>query len=191
MSKTLMALTVLLAGQSIKVGNSYAATDDDGQQTPQSSAVNAVVEWNRTLLAIVRTPGAQPATVHPTRSFAIMHAAIYDSVNSIDRTHRSYLVQLSGVSRHASQDAAADAAAHEVLTQLYPAFQAMLDEELQNTLALIPDGVVRLTDGLRAGRSLIERTTRLAQCVSRTIGQFERVRVANPSTNRPRDSQRR
>ena len=39
-------------------------------------SVDVVVEWNRTLLAIVRTPGAQPATVHPTRSFAIMHAAI-------------------------------------------------------------------------------------------------------------------
>jgi hypothetical protein len=30
-----------------------------------------VIQWNKTLLAIVRTPGAQPATVHPTRSFAI------------------------------------------------------------------------------------------------------------------------
>src|SRR5215469_10599359 len=118
MSKTLIALSVLLASQSIRVGNSYAATDDDGQQIPQSSSVNPVVEWNRTLLAIVRTPGAQPATVHPTHSFALMHAAIYDSVNSIDRTHRPYLVQLFDVSRHASQDAAADAAAHEVLTQL-------------------------------------------------------------------------
>ena len=156
MSKTLMALTVLLASQSVQVGNSYAATDDDGQQIPQSSSVNPVVEWNRTLLAIVRTPGAQPATVHPTRSFALMHAAIYDSVNSIDRTHRPYLVQLSGVSRHASQDAAADAAAHEILTQLYPSFQAMLDEELQNTLALIPDGRAK-AEGIRVGQTVADR----------------------------------
>jgi len=85
--------------------------------------VNPVVQWNRTLLAIVRTPGAQPATVHPTRSFAILHAAIYDAVNAIDRTHRPYLVRLSGVPRDASQEAAAAAAAHEVLVALYPAFQ--------------------------------------------------------------------
>jgi hypothetical protein len=45
--------------------------------------VSQVVQWNRTLLVIVRTPVAQPATVHPTRSFAIMHAAIYDAVNGI------------------------------------------------------------------------------------------------------------
>jgi len=27
----------------------------------------------------VQTPGAQPPTIHATRSFAILHAAIYDS----------------------------------------------------------------------------------------------------------------
>ena len=42
-----------------------------------------VVDWNRELLSILRTPGAQPATIHPTRSFAILHAAIYDAVVSI------------------------------------------------------------------------------------------------------------
>ena len=31
----------------------------------------------------------------PTRSFAIMHAAIYDAVNVIDGTHKPYLVRLS------------------------------------------------------------------------------------------------
>ena len=35
-----------------------------------ASSVNPVVQWNRTLLEIVRTPGMQPVTVHPTRSFA-------------------------------------------------------------------------------------------------------------------------
>ena len=58
-----------------------AATDE--QQNP-AQPVNAVIEWNRTLLAIVRTPGAQPASIHSTRNFAILHAAIYDAVNNID-----------------------------------------------------------------------------------------------------------
>jgi hypothetical protein len=42
----------------------------------QTQPFNQVLQWNKTLLAIVRTPGAQPATIHPTRSFAIMHTAI-------------------------------------------------------------------------------------------------------------------
>ncbi len=101
---------------------------------------NQVVQWNRNLLAIVRTPGAQPATIQSTRNFAMMHAAVYDAVNSIDRTHRPYLVQIERVSPDASQAAAAASAAHEVLVALYPTFQATLDNELQTSLAQIPDG---------------------------------------------------
>jgi membrane-associated phospholipid phosphatase len=102
------------------------------------AAVNPVIEWNRTLLVIVRTKGAQPATVHPTRSFAIMHAAIYDAVNAIDRLHEPYLVDLSRVPATASQDAAASVAAHDVLTALYPAFQSTLDSQLNQRLATLP-----------------------------------------------------
>jgi hypothetical protein len=47
-----------------------AATEE--QQNP-AQPVNAVIEWNRTLLVIVRTPGAQPATIHSTRNFARRH----------------------------------------------------------------------------------------------------------------------
>jgi hypothetical protein len=80
-----------------------------------------------------------------------MHAAIYDAVNAIDRTHKSYFVNLRGVSQSASQDAAAAAAAHEVLVGLYPQFQAMLDAQLQQSLAQIPDGAHK-ADGIILGQ---------------------------------------
>jgi membrane-associated phospholipid phosphatase len=105
-----------------------------------TESANPVVQWNRNLLAIVRTPGAQPGTIHATRSFAIMHAAIYDAVNTIDGTHHPYQVQVLGTSPDASQEAAAAAAAHEVLIWLYPKFQATLDTEFQESLAQVPDG---------------------------------------------------
>jgi PAP2 superfamily len=117
-----------------------------------SGAVDPVVDWNRNLLAIVRTPGAQPATVHPTRSFAMLHAAIYDAVNAIDRTHQPYALDLRGISRQASQSAAAASAAHGVLVALYPAFQATLDAELQTSLAPIPTGPHR-TQGIAVGQT--------------------------------------
>ena len=112
---------------------------------PTSGSVNEVIQWNKTLLTIVRTPGAQPATVHPTRSFAIMHAAVYDAVNSIDATHKPYLVHVEHVSPHASQDAAASAAAHEILVALYPTFQPTLDQQYDQALAQIPDGADKTT----------------------------------------------
>ena len=108
------------------------------QGSSAAATFNPVVEWNKTLLVIVRTTGAQPATVHPTRSFAIMHAAIYDAVNAIDRSHESYLVELGRVPATASRDAAASVAAHDVLSALYPAFQATLDAQLSQELAALP-----------------------------------------------------
>src|ERR1700758_2529795 len=77
-----------------------AATDE--QQNP-TQPVNAVIEWNRTLLTIVRTPGAQPASIHSTRNFAILHAAIYDAVNNINPKFSPYLVRLPDAPRNASK----------------------------------------------------------------------------------------
>ena len=135
---------------SLLVSLLFAGLCPAGGQTTSPTA-NPVIQWNQVLLTIVRTPGAQPATVHPTRSFAMLHAAIYDAVNSIDRSHEPYRVELSGVSRHASQEAAADAAAHDVLVTLYPKFQTALDADLQKLLAVIPDSSVK-AEGVEVGR---------------------------------------
>src|SRR6266446_728644 len=102
--------------------------------------VDPVVQWNRILIGIVRTPGAQPATVHPTRSFAMLHAAIYDAVNAIDRTHAPYLIRLRNAPRGASQQAAAASAAHDVLVSLYPALSVQLDAQFDQSLTDLPDG---------------------------------------------------
>jgi hypothetical protein len=122
--------------------------------------IDEVVQWNKTLLTIVRTPGAQPATVHPTRSFAIMHAAVFDAVNAIDATHKPYLVRVEHVSPHASQEAAAAAAAHETLVALYPAFQTTLDQQYDQSLAQIPDGADKTT-GIDVGRAVALATLTL------------------------------
>lgn len=115
--------------------------------------VNPVIEWNRTLLIIVRTPGAQPATIHSTRSFAILHAAIFDAVNAIDRTYIPYAVKLPHVPRTASIQAAADEAAHDVLASLYPTFSSTLDAELQQDLDTISDSHDK-TEGIAVGEAV-------------------------------------
>ena len=152
MSRILITLTLLCSILSVQVNSSYGQMS---QGDSSSQSVNPVLQWNRALLVIVRTPGAQPATIHPTRSFAIMHAAIYDAVNAIDRTHKSYFVNLSVLSQSASQDAAAAAAAHAVLVGLYPQFQAMLDAQLQQSLAQIPDGAHK-ADGIIIGQTVAD-----------------------------------
>ena len=143
--------TLLLAATAAAV---LAGANPAPAMADATQPVSQVVQWNRTLLVIVRTPGAQPATIHPTRSFAIMHAAIYDAVNAIDGTHKAYLVGFSS-SPVASQEAAAASAAHEVLVKLYPNFQATLDAQLQRALAQLPDQ--GKAEGIRIGNAIADR----------------------------------
>jgi hypothetical protein len=147
MTRSVMTLVLVCAS---------AAAQASGTSNIQAHSENPVVAWNRILLSIVRTPGAQPPTIHPTRSFAMMHAAIYDAVNAIDRTHTVYVVSVPGASRHASQGAAAAAAAHDVLAALYPAFASTLDTELQQSLQVESEDGDQAA-GVHIGRAVAER----------------------------------
>src|SRR5207253_1350085 len=69
--------------------------------------------------------------------------------------HTPYAVRFAGVSRGASQPAAADAAAHGVLVALYPGFMSTLDAEFQQSLTLVPDGASK-TEGIRIGQAAAE-----------------------------------
>src|ERR1700741_2043059 len=70
--------------------------------TDNADSVNPIIEWNKTILTIVRTPGAQPPTIHSTRNFAMLHAAMYDAVNHVAANFSPYLVRLSNASSTAS-----------------------------------------------------------------------------------------
>jgi len=114
-----------------------------------------VVAWNKELLHIVQTPGDQPANIHPTRSFAITHAAIYDAVVSITRDDPPYLFSVPAP-REARIDAAAAQAAHDSLAALYPKLQPELDGLLASQLAAIPDAKPK-EDGIRVGAEVAAR----------------------------------
>jgi PAP2 superfamily len=119
---------------------------------------DAVIQWNRTLLEIVRTPpapGAKPPTVHPTRSFAIMHAAIYDAVNAIEKTHSDYLIHITAP-QQASPDAAVVQAAHDTLIALYPQKKEMIETHLNESLSEIPDAPGK-NQGVQVGQGAAKR----------------------------------
>ncbi|HWY70359.1 MAG TPA: vanadium-dependent haloperoxidase [Terriglobales bacterium] len=159
MTKATVAVALLCASLWCTT-ETWAQEETQKSNGPFTQSVNEVVQWNKILLTIVRTPGAQPATVHPTRSFAMMHVAIYDAVNAIDRSHSPYLIQVAEVSKHASQAAAAAAAGHEVLLALYPNFKTTLDADLQQSLANIGSGR-EVNEGLRIGQEVGDRIVAL------------------------------
>jgi hypothetical protein len=117
-----------------------------------SGAPDAVVQWNQFLLGVQATAGDQPATVHPTYELAIMHAAIYDAVVSIDRSSTPYLSNVHGP-RRASVAAAADAAAHDTLVKLYPSLRSSIDQEYADLLAQVPAGRHK-SQGIRVGQKV-------------------------------------
>jgi hypothetical protein len=99
----------------------------------------------------IGTAGQHPATIFPVRSFAMMHAAMFDAVNSIDGTYTPYLIDVPNF-RQASREAAAAKAARDVLVALYPSRQDVFDAELNVSLTGIPGNRVR--QGMRVGETV-------------------------------------
>jgi len=135
-------------------GTPAAITDATAATTPAISAPadNAVIRWNRFLLNLQATPGDQPSTVHPTYDLALMHAAIYDAIVSIDRSASPYLTTVHGP-HSASLPAAADAAAHDTLAALYPALSSSIDQQYTAELAQIPNSPHK-EHGVDVGRAV-------------------------------------
>ncbi len=107
-----LAITATALVLALPTATALAQSAKHGKKPPRAAAKTResgqpVIDWNQTLLSIVNTPGAQPANIQPTRNFAILHAAIYDAVNSIDRSHEPYLIDVRAP-RDASETAAAD-----------------------------------------------------------------------------------
>ena len=165
MAKTNQVLATV-AGAILTVGATGAAVaappgNDAASRIAAAGAANGasggaiVVDWNRELLGVIAIPGAQPATVHPTRSFALLHLAIYDAVASTDRSVRPFLASVAAPP-DARSDAAAASAAHAVLTALFPASVPAFDRLLDSELAALPAG--RPTgDGIRVGSEVAAR----------------------------------
>ncbi|KYF83700.1 chloroperoxidase [Sorangium cellulosum] len=114
---------------------------------------DAVLDWNAVALAAIARdysdptrPPEQGGPTRTSRALAIVHAAIYDAVNSIVPEYEPYIVYTRAPD--ASVDAAVATAAHRTLTALYPGQEAAFDAALYEYLAEIPasdakeDGIV-------------------------------------------------
>src|SRR5579859_4997936 len=112
--------------RSHRVRLAHAAADQPDQ----------VVQWNQELQRLLVVPGAQPSSIHPTRTMAITQIAVYDAVNGIVGGGAPFLVDLHAP-RSASAEAAAAAAARTALDALLPSQQSAIDSFFQGSLAQI------------------------------------------------------
>lgn len=119
----------------------------------QLLTTDMVLQWNEVLLDAIRADRTAPPAA--ARDMAIVHTAIFDAVNSIDRQYAPYLTMVDAHPR-ASREAAVAAAAHETLTALFPAQKPVFDAQYTVSLAQIPDGRGE-TDGVSAGKEVARR----------------------------------
>lgn len=114
--------------------------------SPGTSAAqgNAVTAWNSVATAAVLI---NPGRILDSRALAAVHAAVYDTVNAIDRRYRPYLCHDSAPG--AAVDAAVAAAAHDVLVKVSTA--PNVEPAYIAALAAIPDGPAK-TDGIAVGQ---------------------------------------
>jgi hypothetical protein len=139
---------------------------DVGRTAVQAHApdANVVVRWNAyaggAALAACIAPGDDP--LHESRMYAIMHIAIHDALNSIDRRYRAYAYH--GDAPGASPAAAVDAAAHDTLVASLSAIPAPfpqscidaavsgVEDDYTAELATIPAGASK-TAGVKVGQA--------------------------------------
>src|SRR5712671_2343924 len=114
--------------------------------------LDLVAEWNSAMLDAIRAQTSPPCLA--ARNLAIMHAAIYDAINTIDRTHESYRF-CCDAPKDASVEVAAISAAHRVATTLFPSHASRFDSLRTNLLASLPDGLPK-ENGLSLGRQAAE-----------------------------------
>jgi hypothetical protein len=110
------------------------------EAAPESSAssagVNQVLEWNQIFIdTLIATNTANSSS---QRLGAIVHTAIFDAYNGIDRRYTPLVVH-STAPRGASRRAAVIAAAYTALLGLFPSQQPALDARYEASLGALSD----------------------------------------------------
>ena len=124
---------------------------------PAPAHANVITDWDEKAVAVVMPPGPGGVTQQvytAQRMMGMVHAAMFDALNSIERRYRPYLAQLpadAATSKEAAAAAAAAAAA--VLATIDAKTAGEMKTALGAYLASIPDGAAK-SDGIKLGEAV-------------------------------------
>ena len=121
---------------------------------------DVVLQWNQQVLV---TGGPQIQ-----RTLAMVHVAMFDAVNAIERRYAPYL-SLPAPPAGASAEAAAAGAARGVLVRLFPQDEELLSAALARSLTDVPDGTGK-TGGVNYG-DLVAREIYTARSSDNILAQ--------------------
>ena len=106
--------------------------------TPSAFA-NVIADWDEKGIAAITPMASTGRTYMAQRIMGMVHAAMFDAVNSIERRYQPYLVLLPA-DPAASKEAAAAVAAAEVLATIDSKMAAEMKVAVATYLASISDG---------------------------------------------------
>ena len=106
------------------------------------SRADVITDWNRTAIDVMKAVnvGGNPWT----RSMALVNVSMSDAINSVQNRYSRYTATEHYVDPNASAEAAAAAAAREILMRQYPGQKAQIDAAFAETLQAIPDNPARV-----------------------------------------------
>src|SRR5204863_7275550 len=117
------ALKTAIAGLILLAGTTLARAD-------------VITDWTQTAIDVMK---AVTAAGNPwTRSMAMMHVSMSDSVNAVENRYARFTPDIAA-DPNASAEAAAAAAAREILMRQYPGQKARIDTAFAATLERVPD----------------------------------------------------
>ena len=109
---------------------------------PATASADTVTAWNVNATGALFATAGQPPTVGAIH-LAMVHGAVYDAVNAIDKGYEPYLLSPRVATPFDSQDAAAATAAYRVLRTIVPAQEPVLAAQYAASLAGVPDGTAK------------------------------------------------
>lgn len=119
-----------------------------------ADSVDAVLNWNATILRTIRAEGVGGLTA--ARTLAIAHVAIDDAVNALVGNTRLYRPVAEPIPASASVAATVAGAAYQVLSQLYPRQKPRLDAELLAWLTALSESESAEASGVAFGQTVAD-----------------------------------
>lgn len=117
---------------------------------------NIVLVANEAALSLIRAERVPPPVA--ARALAMTHAAVYDAVNAVRRTHAPFLVD-TAAPPGTSESAAGAVAAYRVLAGLFPAREATIAPVFEAWLTRLPEA--GRAQGVAVGRTVGDEVLRL------------------------------
>ena len=115
-----------------------------------TARADTVTDWNQTAIEVMKV--AKVAGNPWSRTLAMVHVAMSDAINSVQGRYTCYVATVP-VEPGASAEAAAAAAARQILVELFPNQKAIVDEAYAASVKAIPESPAK-SQGVTLGEQV-------------------------------------